>query len=66
MIDFNTLLTNFPKCDICDNPATSMARDYEEIDSQGGMACFQPVGKPRKGCDDHKVTPSRQMYKDKK
>lgn len=42
------------KCDKCDAPATTFARDTIQVDSQGGYECYE-VGPPMAGCDKHPV-----------
>lgn len=48
---------DWPTCDLCDKPATSMARDVQPSVSPESMYVeFQIVGDVKRGCDEHPVS----------
>ena len=48
-----------PLCDVCGEAATTIARDFQEMEpvmgDDGMWAMWQPVGEWRFGCDEHPV-----------
>jgi hypothetical protein len=41
-------------CDACNEPATQMAQDLQQIISEGKWMDYRAVGKKRYGCNQHK------------
>ena len=45
-----------PKCDVCDRPATTFARDaYDATGPLDMIVKYRPVDYIKKGCDEHPV-----------
>lgn len=43
------------QCDTCGKPATMYATDIREKPPVDNYRVYEPVGKPKFGCDDHPV-----------
>lgn len=56
MEDLDARVRAFGKCDVCGEQATSLATDVVRTEDTGSFYTFAPVGRTKRGCDEHPAT----------